>query len=43
MKIQDLCWIDFADEKYVNQLTPLEQAELLYLGIKKNRLIHRFL
>lgn len=32
---QDLCWIDFADEKYVNLLTPMEQAELLYLGHKK--------
>ncbi|NLY78897.1 MAG: hypothetical protein GX072_03015 [Lysinibacillus sp.] len=32
---KDLCWVDFVDEKYLNQLTPMEQAELLYLGHKK--------
>lgn len=32
---QDLCWVDFGDEKQINQLTPMEQAELLYLGHKK--------
>lgn len=32
---QDLCWVDFADERHVNQLTPIEQAELLYLAHKK--------
>ncbi|TQE90418.1 hypothetical protein [Ureibacillus terrenus] len=32
---RDLCWVDFSDEKQVNQLTPMEQAELLYLGHKK--------
>lgn len=32
---KDLCWVDFVDEKYLNQLTPTEQAELLYLGHKK--------
>jgi len=31
----DLCWIDFVSEKDVNQLTSLEQAELLYLSHKK--------
>lgn len=34
-KSQDLCWIDFKSEKFVNQLTPLEQAELLYIGHKR--------
>lgn len=34
-KNHDLCWIDFISEKYVNQLTPIEQAELLYIGHKK--------
>lgn len=32
---KSLCWIDFVDEKYVNQLTPMEQAELLYLSHKR--------
>ncbi len=31
----DLCWLDFQDEKGLNQLTPMEQANLLYLGHKK--------
>lgn len=33
--VGDLCWIDFVNEKDVNQLTPIEQAELLYLSHKK--------
>jgi len=35
---QDLCWIDFSDEKKLNLLTPQEQAELLYIGHKKEPL-----
>jgi hypothetical protein len=31
----DLRWIDFADERKLNLLTPQEQAELLYIGHKK--------
>jgi len=31
----DLRWIDFADEHRLNLLTPQEQAELLYIGHKK--------
>lgn len=31
----DLRWIDFKDERKLNQLTPQEQAELLYIGHKK--------
>lgn len=31
----DLCWVDFANEKGLNQLTPTEQAELLYISHKK--------
>ncbi|WP_312754959.1 MULTISPECIES: hypothetical protein [Rummeliibacillus] len=31
----DLCWIDFSDERKLNLLTPQEQAELLYIGHKK--------
>lgn len=34
-KKSDLCWIDFSDEKKLNLLTPQEQAELLYIGHKK--------
>ena len=33
-KGNDLCFIDFQDERYVSQLTPLEQAELLYFAHK---------
>jgi hypothetical protein len=36
--IADLCWIDFNNERYLNQLTPLEQAELLYFAHKKEPL-----
>lgn len=32
---KELCWIDFVDEKCVNQLTPIEQAELLYFSHKR--------
>lgn len=32
---KDLCWIDFSDERKLNLLTPQEQAELLYIGHKK--------
>lgn len=31
----DLCWIDFTDERNLNKLTPMEQAKLLYLSHKK--------
>lgn len=31
----DICWLDFLNEKDVNQLTPMEQANLLYLSHKK--------
>lgn len=34
----ELRWIDFEDEKKLAQLTPNEQAELLYLGHKKEAL-----
>ena len=39
---QDLCWVDFTAEKNVNALTPLEQAELLYLGHKREPLASPF-
>lgn len=32
---KDLCWIDFSEERKLNLLTPQEQAELLYIGHKK--------
>lgn len=31
----ELCWIDFVNERQLNQLTPKEQAELLYLSHKR--------
>ncbi|WP_033541720.1 hypothetical protein [Planococcus sp. CAU13] len=34
-KEAEFCWIDFRSEKQVNSLTPQEQAELLYIGHKK--------
>ncbi|WP_084544112.1 hypothetical protein [Paenisporosarcina indica] len=34
-KPTDIRWIDFADEPRLNMLTPQEQAELLYIGHKK--------
>jgi hypothetical protein len=40
--ISDLCWVDFNDERYINQLTPLEQAELLYFAHKKEPLSSPF-
>ena len=38
----DLCWVDFTTEKNVNTLTPLEQAELLYLSHKREPLASPF-
>lgn len=37
-----LCWIDFVDEKHVNQLTSVEQAELLYLSHKREPIYSPF-
>lgn len=34
-KKSEFCWIDFKNEKQLNSLTPQEQAELLYIGHKK--------
>ncbi|ANU08878.1 hypothetical protein A1A1_11096 [Planococcus antarcticus DSM 14505] len=34
-KKSEFCWIDFKSEKQLNSLTPQEQAELLYIGHKK--------
>ncbi|MGM9948981.1 MAG: hypothetical protein ACI33P_02590 [Lysinibacillus sp.] len=34
----DLCWVDFQSEKDVNQLSPMEQAELLYFAHKREPL-----
>lgn len=31
----DLCWVDFVDEKNLDQLSPMEQAKLLYFSHKK--------
>lgn len=31
----EFCWIDFKNEKQLNSLIPQEQAELLYIGHKK--------
>lgn len=31
----DICWIDFLDEEDVDQLTPIEQAKLLYFSHKE--------
>lgn len=38
----DLCWIDFNEERFVNQLTQLEQAELLYFSHKREPLSNPF-
>ncbi|MEO4054922.1 hypothetical protein [Solibacillus sp. CAU 1738] len=38
----ELCWVDFSNEKQVNQLTPMEQAELLYLSHKHEPLASPF-
>lgn len=34
----DLCWVDFSSEENVNQLSPMEQAELLYFSHKREPL-----
>lgn len=39
----DLCWVDFMSEKNVNQLSPIEQAALLYFGHKREPLESSFL
>lgn len=39
----DFCWVDFSTEKNVNQLSPSEQAELLYFGHKREPLVLPFL
>ncbi len=38
----DLCWVDFSGENSVNQLSPMEQAELLYFGHKREPLAAPF-
>lgn len=40
---KDLCWVDFTTEKNVDALTPLEQAELLYLSHKREPLTTPFM
>ena len=42
-QIGDICWVDFVKERDVNQLTPLEQAELLYISHKKEPILSPFL
>ncbi|MEG0259656.1 MAG: hypothetical protein RR595_01380 [Lysinibacillus sp.] len=39
---KELCWVDFMDEKRLNQLTPVEQAELLYISHKKEPITSPF-
>ncbi len=39
----DLCWVDFASEKNVNQLSPEEQSELLYFAHKREPVHSPFL
>lgn len=39
---KDLCWVDFVNERALNDLTPLEQAQLLYFGHKREPLIAAF-
>jgi hypothetical protein len=41
-KGSDVCFIDFSDERYVSQLTPFEQAELLYFAHKREPLGNPF-
>ena len=41
-KADDISFIDFNDERYVSQLTPSEQAELLYFAHKKEPLSNPF-
>ncbi|MFB7156635.1 MULTISPECIES: hypothetical protein [unclassified Lysinibacillus] len=39
---KELCWIDFMDEKRLDQLTPMEQGELLYISHKKEPITSPF-
>ena len=39
---KDLCWVDFVNERALNDLTPLEQAQLLYFSHKREPLIAAF-
>lgn len=39
---EDLCWVDFVDEKKVNELTPREIAELLYISHKREPITSPF-
>lgn len=41
-KKEDLCWVDFADEKKVNELAPREIAELLYISHKREPITSPF-
>ena len=41
-KGSDVCFVDFKDERYVSQLTPFEQAELLYFAHKREPLGNPF-
>jgi hypothetical protein len=41
-KKSEFCWIDFKSERQLNSLTPQEQAELLYIGHKKEPLRRPF-
>ena len=41
-KGNDVCFVDFKDERYVSQLTPFEQAELLYFAHKREPLGNPF-
>lgn len=38
----DLCFVDFQEEKQLNELTPMEQAELLYMSHKREPLTSPF-
>lgn len=38
----DLCWIDFVDEQKVNELSPREIAELLYISHKREPITSPF-
>lgn len=39
---KELCWIDFMDEKRLDQLTAMEQGELLYISHKKEPITSPF-
>ncbi|GLC89410.1 hypothetical protein [Lysinibacillus piscis] len=41
-ELKELCWIDFLDEKGLDQLTPVEQGELLYISHKKEPITSPF-